>query len=123
MDKNERTNCTRCQGKGYGDWAPEFGKCHGCQGKGTRAAQIAIREAAKQAARISRERERVSILVGPVVDRHAAQIAYFEAFVGTDRSEWAYGPVFEAVAPGWYAGTEVIHVETVLEDLAKESNR
>ena len=48
--------CTRCKGKGYGDWVQEHGICYGCRGKGTHEAQLQVRAAAKR---------RMAILMAP----------------------------------------------------------
>lgn len=106
--------CTRCRGKGFGSWVVEHGICYGCRGVGTREAQLAVKarlaaEAADRAAV-----EDVSILVGPVADRRAADIAYFEAFVGPDRADWNGSPMFAQVAPGWFIASVRMNVARVL---------
>jgi len=118
-------NCTRCKGKGFGSWVREHGVCFGCQGAGTREAQVRVREAAKAELDRIRETETVSVLVGPVAGetsherRQAATIAYFEAFVGSDRDLWGGSPFFEAVADGWYIAGIRMHVASFLEEVSR----
>lgn len=109
------TNCSRCKGRGFGDWVVQNGICFGCQGRGTRAAQLALRDAARALERRIREVEEVSILVHVAEEldtrprRQAASIAYFEGFVGADRDGWGMSPVWTELAPGWYATTVRMH--------------
>ena len=119
------TNCTRCKGAGFGSWVVQHGICWGCGGKGTRAAQIARRDKAAADAQYAREVEVVSVLVGPITgaenplkERHAAQIAFFEAFVGPDRGDWGMSPDTTRLAPGWYAISVHLHVASFLAELA-----
>ena len=114
--------CSRCQGKGFGDWAPEHGKCHLCNGTGSKAYAQALRKQAAADRQHRAEIEVVSVLV-QATDRTAAQIAFFEAFVGSDRDLWTGGLDVTELPCGFWVLSVALHVATVLEDLTKESER
>lgn len=118
--KQDPTVCTRCKGTGRVSSPVMQGRCFGCWGKGTRAAQLAIKAEAEAQARRIAETETVSVLIHVAEDsERAAQIEYLESFVGLDRSLWISGPILYRLAPGWFAGEVLMHVESTLAWLAK----
>lgn len=109
------TDCTRCKGKGSGDWVVQYGICWGCNGKGTREAQLAIKAQAAADEKRRAEVETVSILIGPVASRRDAVLSFARA-MGWDHD--AALPFFEEVHPGWFAAEARLHWAETLASLA-----
>jgi len=102
------TDCTRCKGKGYGSWVVQHGICFACNGKGTRAAQIAQREAVKANLAYIAAIEEVSITIEADGTR-AARHAYVAAFAYE-----GVPPIFVEVEPGLFAAPDRLNVEGTL---------
>lgn len=105
------TDCTRCKGKGFGSWVVQGGICFACNGKGTRAAQVATRQAAKDQIAFAKAVELVSIVIEADTAREARRI-WHEAFAIESGS-----PIFRQVEVGVFAAEDRMHVASTLEAL------
>lgn len=98
--------CSRCKGKGFGPWAPEMGRCHGCSGTGNGNVGKAQRAASKAHMASVLRRQEASVLLQADGERAARQ-ALWAAF-DPDNSDANVMPTTVELAPGWYAGSVML---------------
>lgn len=98
--------CSRCKGKGFGPWAPEMGRCHGCAGTGNGLVGKAQRELTKAHMASVLRRQEASVLLQADSPRAARQ-AMWLAF-DPDNSDANVMPTATELAPGWYACSVIL---------------
>jgi len=94
------TNCSRCKGKGYGDWVVQNGVCFACGGSGRREDQLESQRLNREfndgtyARKI--EEAKASVLIHADNRRDASYL------LATGFQLNGVLPHAEELAPGWY---------------------